>query len=378
MKSKLFDIVRGRVHGFCISAMFLLAVIPSVHSSSSAASVEVIATGLNDISGLRLDDNDLYFVDYGSKDVKKFDLNTSTLSTLIGGNSGEGGVAIDNNNVYFFLNGTVKKVSKSGGSVTTLISNIAGGGISDDTYLYFVQDNAIKKIPVNGGTISTVTTEYTGSISGMAVDDTYLYWGDTSGGNGAGKILRTPKSSSSTFVIQPGPEGTDTCYGTVYATKGTPDAASLYIGGWGDWYYDFFWFDLAGSPSAAETASAKLYLYGSAPNDPGFKLNRITESWTEAGVTLANNPASVFYKKFGSFTVGADGWSSVDITKLYKNWKKGRYPNYGVKLVPTRNNQTNGWIASSDHENSAIRPKIIVTRRASKDVIEAGSDMSRK
>jgi len=129
-------------------------------------------------------------------------------------------------------------------------------------------------------------------------------------------------------------------------------------------------FDLTGSPSAADTVSAKLYLYGSAPNDPVFKLNRITKSWTESGVTLANNPASVFYKNFGSFAVGADAWNSIDITKLYKGWKKGKYPNYGIKLVPTKNNHTNGGIASSDNDNSVIRPKIIVTRRAKKAVTE--------
>lgn len=176
-------------------------------------------------------------------------------------------------------------------------------------------------------------------------------------------IVTVTYSSSSTFIIQPGHEGNDTCYGTVYVTNGAPDAASLYMGGFNDWYYDFFLFDLTGAPSAAETVSAKLYLFGSAPNDPRFKLNKITESWTEGGVSLAHNPGSVFYKKFGSFAVGADAWNSIDITKLYKNWKNGKYPNYGVKLVPTRNNHTNGWIASSDHENSAIRPKIIVTRR---------------
>ncbi len=163
---------------------------------------------------------------------------------------------------------------------------------------------------------------------------------------------------SNIFTIQPGPEGKDTCYGTVYVTNGDPNAGSLYAGGWGDWYYDFFEFDLTGSPSAADTVSATLYLYGSAPNDPVFQLNRITQSWTESGVTLANNPASVFYKNFGSFAVGTDAWSLVDITDLYKDWKNGTYPNFGVKLVPTRNNHTNGWIASSDNTTSDIRPKI--------------------
>ena len=50
--------------------------------------------------------------------------------------------------------------------------------------------------------------------------------------NNTGTDTLTVTYSESTFVIQPGPEGTDTCYGTVYVTNGAPDAASLYIGGW--------------------------------------------------------------------------------------------------------------------------------------------------
>ncbi|MFO0795599.1 MAG: C39 family peptidase [Candidatus Brocadiaceae bacterium] len=156
------------------------------------------------VRSVAMDNTGIYFVDYGTMDVKKFDLNTSSLSTLISGNSDEGGVVIDSNYVYFRLSGTIKKVSKIGGSVTTLTSggsNI-GSYVSDDTYLYFVQDNAIKKIPVSGGTISTVTTDYTSSVSSIAVDDTYLYWGDTSGGTGAGKIVRMSKSTSGGCQIQ--------------------------------------------------------------------------------------------------------------------------------------------------------------------------------
>lgn len=170
-----------------------------------------------------------------------------------------------------------------------------------------------------------------------------------------------------TTVIQPGSEGKDTCYGTVYATSGQPDAETLYMGGWGDWYYDFFEFDLTGSPTADETISATLYLYGSAPSDgsdPGFQVNRITQSWTESGVTLSNNPTSVFYKNFGSFSK-ADAWNSVDITDLYKSWKNGTYPNYGIKLVPTNNNHSNGSIYSSDNTNSSYRPKIVVSKSSS-------------
>jgi len=165
---------------------------------------------------------------------------------------------------------------------------------------------------------------------------------------------------SGTATIQPGPEGKDTYYGTVYTTGGCPDCADLYIGGWGDWYYDFLEFDLTSSPTAAQTVKAELWVYGSAPNNPAIQINRITASWTEAGVTSASNPASSFYANMSAVPSTAN-WVVTDITSLYQGWKNGTYINYGVKLVPTLNNQTNGSIASSDNATAANRPKLVVT-----------------
>lgn len=171
---------------------------------------------------------------------------------------------------------------------------------------------------------------------------------------------QTP-GTTNTFVIQPGPEGKDTCYGTVYLTDGRPNQETLYMGGWGDYYYDFFEFDLAQAPMANNTVKVTLYLFSNPypeGGDPGFQINRITQAWTEAGVTLANNPSSVFYKNFGIFVHGS--WSQVDITDLYKSWKDGTYPNFGIKLAPTNSNRTNGAIYSSDNLDTAHRPKLLI------------------
>lgn len=95
-------------------------------------------------------------------------------------------------------------------------------------------------------------------------------------------------------------------------------------------------------------------------------MYRITKSWTEGGVTRSNNPAATYYKDFGSFAVSkTDTWNSVDITDLYKNWKNGAYPNYGIKLVPTNNNHSNGDIASSGNSDSSIRPKLVIVYQSS-------------
>jgi hypothetical protein len=160
-------------------------------------------------------------------------------------------------------------------------------------------------------------------------------------------------------ILQPGPEGKDTFYGTVYIPNGGPNNTSLYYGGWGDWYFDYFEFDLTNSPDATDVSNAtfNIYVNGLAPNDPSISVYRITENWSEDDVTREHNPDSVFYKKLPPLV---NGWNTVDITDLYKNWKSGAYRNCGIKLVPTKNNQTNGSFASSDNPNSNIRPKLVI------------------
>ncbi|MBF0548462.1 MAG: SUMF1/EgtB/PvdO family nonheme iron enzyme [Candidatus Riflebacteria bacterium] len=179
-------------------------------------------------------------------------------------------------------------------------------------------------------------------------------------------------TSENCYTIQPGPiDGQDTCYGTVYAADGCSDTQTLYMGGWGDYYYDFFQFNISQGPSASDTLSAYLYLYCPAyaeGSNPNFQVNRITQSWTEGSVTRSNNPTSVYYKDFGQWTFG--GWNKVDITDLYKNWKNGTYTNNGVKLVPTNNNRTNGLIYASENTDSGHRPALVIEHLATETLTE--------
>jgi len=221
-------------------------------------------------------------------------------------------------------------------------------------------------MPSTGGTplgLGTTAVNYSQNISSLTASTTYHFCAiaQNSLGTSYGSVLSfTTTAVTSTYTIQPGPEGKDTYYGTVYTTGGCPDCADLSIGGWGDWYYDFLEFDLTSSPTAAQTVKAELWVYGSAPNNPAIQINRITASWTEAGVTSASNPASSFYANMSAVPSTAN-WVVTDITSLYQGWKNGTYINYGVKLVPTLNNQTNGSIASSDNATAANRPKLVVT-----------------
>ena len=73
--------------------------------------------------------------------------------------------------------------------------NVSGDGVSDGTRVYFLEGNRIKSIPVGGGSPSTLIDIPAGSLSsrGLEVDDAFIYWTDTSGGAGAGRIWRMPK-----------------------------------------------------------------------------------------------------------------------------------------------------------------------------------------
>lgn len=171
--------------------------------------------------------------------------------------------------------------------------------------------------------------------------------------------LRLP--TSQTIVFQPGSEGFDTVYGTVYAAGPNGNAETLYDGGWADYYYDYFMWDLSSLPPTANVKSVLLYLYFNASgNDPAFQIQRVTSSWDESSLTRSNHPTSVAW---GSWTgIVNTGWYTLDITELYTNWKDGTWPNYGIVLVPTANNNTNGYIISSDYKaDPALRPKLVIT-----------------
>ena len=64
------------------------------------------------IRNVAFDASAIYFCDYYTKDVKKYALSGGQLSTLVSGNSGEVGVFIDAANLYYNLNGNIRKVAR--------------------------------------------------------------------------------------------------------------------------------------------------------------------------------------------------------------------------------------------------------------------------
>lgn len=141
-----------------------------------------------------VDSEAVYFVDFSSKDVKKFTLSSGALTDLITGNPTEGGIFLDADNAYLNIDGSIRKVAKGGGPVSTLVSGAnATGFASDGVRVFFVEDAAIQAVAVGGGTPITVLSIPDGGVTSLVVDEESVYWGDASAEVGSRKIWKMPK-----------------------------------------------------------------------------------------------------------------------------------------------------------------------------------------
>lgn len=173
-------------------------------------------------------------------------------------------------------------------------------------------------------------------------------------------------------------EDKDTYYGTSFTTGGNPNGTNLAIGGWGDFYYSFLEFDLTNLPAAADVSDVKLSLKltGVAANDSTTSIQRVTASWTEAGVTSASNPAATTTNQVAltnPVTVGAGNRDDKSILTFYTGWKNGTFSNFGVKLNSTTNNNAQHNYHSSDASSYTHFPYLLITPVAGLSLYTRGS-----
>ncbi|HNT78378.1 MAG TPA: DNRLRE domain-containing protein, partial [Anaerolineae bacterium] len=93
-------------------------------------------------------------------------------------------------------------------------------------------------------------------------------------------------------------------------------------------------FNLASLPSDAVilTATLELYQTGSAGSSFSMKVQALTGSWTEAGVTWDDQPTYTTADEAGSGTVSGD-WRQWHITPIVQKWYTGALANNGVRLI---------------------------------------------
>jgi hypothetical protein len=131
---------------------------------------------------------------------------------LVGGLDHPWNLAIDDQNVYFVENksaaGTVKKVSKTGGAVTTLASGLVEPtaiGV-DAGWVYFIERNngsngSLKKVAVGGGGTTTLASNFKNAQNHLVVAGDSVYFGDGKSGGG-GVIKKVGINGGETILVE--------------------------------------------------------------------------------------------------------------------------------------------------------------------------------
>ncbi len=177
-----------------------------VWSFTTSTTLLPLVSGLNQLQGLGVDDSFVYFTERGptpgTGTVKRIPKNGGTVTTLASNLDFPSAFASDSTSIYVVENGiakTVKKISKTDGTVTTLVStglvNPVGGTV-DANFVYFVDlgstsgTGRIGKVPVGGGSETNVATGLNFPFGGPVVDNVFLYFSEI--GIGSGKIRKVP------------------------------------------------------------------------------------------------------------------------------------------------------------------------------------------
>ncbi len=88
----------------------------------------------------------------------------------------------------------------------------------------------------------------------------------------------------------------------------------------------------AAIPEGAVITSATLGIYIIQNSNQTVNSHRITDDWTEMGVTWNSFGSAFDAAVEGAFTVDGEGWRYSDATSLVQDWLDGVYPNYGFLL----------------------------------------------
>ena len=101
--------------------------------------------------------------------------------------------------------------------------------------------------------------------------------------------------------------------------------------------------------------SAKMMVYQYRRTDDGINvpIYRVTSSWGEYTITHNNQP-SYNTSALGTINTTNNGWKSLDITNIVKNWLTGVYPNYGIRIYQSAT--TNAYGYSREYEDPSYRP----------------------
>jgi autotransporter-associated beta strand protein len=135
-------------------------------------------------------------------------------------------------------------------------------------------------------------------------------------------------------------------------------------------------FDLSALPTGSTLSAASLTLtvsgtFGGNPGGESMNIHRLTQSWTEGGVTWNHYDGTNTWASAGgdydasvratsTANPGVGGSIAWDVTGLAQEWASNTHPNHG--LIVINSGSTNGLhFASKENGNGSYRPYLTAT-----------------
>ena len=157
-----------------------------------------LASGINNGYGIALDATTVYFTEYGGNLVSSVPKAGGAKTLIASGLSGPYGVGVSGTTIFWaeLTAGKLMKQSLLGGASTQLGNGAPALLTLNATNVYWTNYQAntgrVKRVAQAGG----AETLYTASVDrplGIAIDSTYVYFGELGGAVGNGTIRRGPQ-----------------------------------------------------------------------------------------------------------------------------------------------------------------------------------------
>jgi hypothetical protein len=196
-------------------------------------------------------------------------------------------------------------------------------------------------------------------------------------------LISAQTFAQQTVVLQPGPsDGKDALLHGLYTMVNTNDgndqqlpAVAWTFGGTPGTVRSALGFDLSFIPSGSVINSARLSLYswdqsGGMGNHSSLSgsnacwLQRITSAWAESTVTWNNQPSTTTANEVAlpASTSPTQNYLNIDVTSMVQDMINDPSAGYGMLLrLQTESYYRRVNFCSSDHINSALRPKLEIT-----------------
>jgi hypothetical protein len=173
--------------------------------STTGGPAAVLASGLNSFGPTSVvnDGSNIYWIQYaypGPSLLKKVPVAGGRITTVASMVNGGSALGADNTYLYFFAADSIRRVRKSGGTITSLASANAADGpcfTVSGGFVYFIDQWQVKKVSVNGGTVTPMTAGLT-TASDIVVVGSAVYWTNPfENSNSAKGLFSVPTSAVS-------------------------------------------------------------------------------------------------------------------------------------------------------------------------------------